>query len=63
VIDAPGGGGKVPMNPDFVESITDTEIVFKNYEGKVFKYPLKNTIINNRDPDYITQNTHSEIIA
>ena len=41
VIDAPGGGGKVPINPDYVESVTDDEIVFRNYEGRVFRYPLK----------------------
>lgn len=40
VIDAPGGGGKVPINPDFVEEITDDEIVFRNYEGNVYRYPL-----------------------
>jgi lysine 2,3-aminomutase len=43
VIDAPGGGGKVPLNPDYVEKITDEEIVFQNYEGKTFHYPLKST--------------------
>jgi lysine 2,3-aminomutase len=43
VIDAPGGGGKVPINPDYVESVTDEEIVFRNYEGKTFRYPLKST--------------------
>ena len=40
VVDAPGGGGKVPLNPDYVEKITDEEVVFKNYEGKTFRYPL-----------------------
>jgi lysine 2,3-aminomutase len=45
VIDAPGGGGKVPVNPDYVEKITDTEIVFKNYEGHTFRYPLTATPI------------------
>jgi lysine 2,3-aminomutase len=43
VIDAPGGGGKVPLNPDYVEKITDDEIVFRNYEGQLFRYPLKST--------------------
>ena len=43
VIDAPGGGGKVPVNPDYVERITDDEVVFKNYEGQTFSYPLKST--------------------
>jgi len=41
VIDAPGGGGKVPINPDYVETITDEEIVFRNFEGHRFSYPLK----------------------
>ncbi len=40
VIDAPGGGGKVPLNPDYIESIDDDEIVFRNYEGNVHRYPL-----------------------
>ena len=42
-IDAPGGGGKVPINPDYVESISDEEVVFRNYEGKTYRYPLGST--------------------
>jgi lysine 2,3-aminomutase len=38
VIDAPGGGGKVPLLPEYVEEITDDEVVFRNYEGKRFTY-------------------------
>jgi lysine 2,3-aminomutase len=38
VIDAPGGGGKVPLLPEYVEQITDDEVVFRNYEGKRFVY-------------------------
>ena len=41
VIDAPGGGGKVPINPDYIEKVTDNEIVFRNYEGDTYRYPLK----------------------
>jgi lysine 2,3-aminomutase len=40
VIDAPGGGGKIPLLPEYVESITDEEIVLRNYSGEVFRYPL-----------------------
>lgn len=40
VIDAPGGGGKVPINPEYVQKITDDEVILKNYEGKTFRYPL-----------------------
>jgi lysine 2,3-aminomutase len=43
VIDAPGGGGKVPINPEYIESITDDEVVFKNFQGETFRYPLKTT--------------------
>jgi lysine 2,3-aminomutase len=49
VIDAPGGGGKVPINPDYIEKITEDEIVFKNYEGKTFSYPLKSTPVKALD--------------
>jgi lysine 2,3-aminomutase len=38
VIDSPGGGGKVPLLPEYVEEITDDEVVFRNYEGKRFSY-------------------------
>lgn len=40
VIDAPGGGGKIPINPEYIKSITDKEIIMRNYEGKEFRYPL-----------------------
>lgn len=43
VIDAPGGGGKVPINPEYMEKITDEEVIFRNYEGRRFSYPLKST--------------------
>jgi lysine 2,3-aminomutase len=41
VIDAPGGGGKIPINPEYVREITDDEIVLRNYEGVEYRYPLK----------------------
>jgi len=39
VIDAPGGGGKVPVNPDYILSRDEDRVVIRNYEGKVFEYP------------------------
>src|SRR2546426_11853018 len=38
VIDAPGGGGKVPLLPEYVEEINDDEVIFRNYEGQRFVY-------------------------
>lgn len=39
VIDAPGGGGKIPVNPDYVVSKSRKAVILKNYQGKVFIYP------------------------
>lgn len=39
VIDAPGGGGKVPINPDYVLSRDGDRVVVRNFEGNVFEYP------------------------
>jgi lysine 2,3-aminomutase len=39
VIDAPGGGGKVPINPSYVLYHDEEKVVIRNYEGKVFEYP------------------------
>lgn len=39
VIDAPGGGGKVPINPDYILSKDSERIIIRNYEGKRFAYP------------------------
>jgi len=39
VIDAPGGGGKIPVMPQYVISQSPEKIVLRNYEGKIFTYP------------------------
>ncbi len=44
VIDAPGGGGKIPVDPDYLVSRGKGKIVLRNYEGKVFEYPEPNII-------------------
>src|SRR2546427_5044417 len=38
VIDAPGGGGKIPLLPAYVESISDDAVVLRNYAGKQYVY-------------------------
>jgi lysine 2,3-aminomutase len=37
VIDAPGGGGKIPILPDYLQSLGD-EVVLKNYRGEIYRY-------------------------
>ncbi|MCB8994285.1 MAG: KamA family radical SAM protein [Bacteroidales bacterium] len=39
VIDAPGGGGKIPLLPDYFQGKEDGNIILNNYQDKKFKYP------------------------
>jgi len=39
VIDAPGGGGKIPVMPEYVMGRDGSEWFLRNYEGKTFQYP------------------------
>jgi lysine 2,3-aminomutase len=39
VIDLPGGGGKVPITPNYIVGRTVEGLVMRNFEGKTFLYP------------------------
>ena len=39
VIDAPGGGGKILMAPDSVVGRDGDDLLIRNFEGKVYRYP------------------------
>lgn len=39
VIDAPGGGGKIPMLPNYVLSRDDDKIILRNYKYNIYEYP------------------------
>lgn len=39
VIDAPGGGGKIPLLPDYVLARTKEKIVLRNFRNEVYEYP------------------------
>ena len=39
VIDAPGGGGKIPINPNYIKQENNDRIEMKNFEGEIFSYP------------------------
>jgi lysine 2,3-aminomutase len=38
VVDAPGGGGKIPVGPNYMVSMSDHKIVLRNYEGSITTY-------------------------
>ncbi|MFO7666876.1 MAG: KamA family radical SAM protein [Desulfobacterales bacterium] len=39
MIDLPGGGGKIPLLPEYVRSVSDGNIMVENYRGEKFVYP------------------------
>ncbi|MDB4817854.1 lysine 2,3-aminomutase, partial [Akkermansiaceae bacterium] len=39
VVDGPGGGGKIPLNPEYVVDKNPERVILRNYEGKQFVYP------------------------
>jgi lysine 2,3-aminomutase len=39
VIDAPGGGGKIPLQPDYLVRREPGAVVLRNYEGREYRYP------------------------
>ena len=39
VIDAPGGGGKVPLQPDYVVGRQGNDLILQNYLGQTYRYP------------------------
>lgn len=39
VIDAPGGGGKIPLLPNYVSGREGQDLLLTNYQGRSFRYP------------------------
>lgn len=39
VVDAPGGGGKIPLISDHIRGRDGEDLLLSNYEGKMYRYP------------------------
>jgi lysine 2,3-aminomutase len=39
VVDAPGGGGKIPLLPEYAIGWEKGNLLLRNYEGNVYRYP------------------------
>jgi lysine 2,3-aminomutase len=39
VVDAPGGGGKLPIGPNYLVGREGNEVVLRNFEGNNYRYP------------------------
>jgi len=46
VVDAPGGGGKIPLMPNYVVGQQGDELVLKNYENSLYRYPNRDCSIS-----------------
>ncbi|MBV1757252.1 MAG: lysine 2,3-aminomutase [Dethiosulfatibacter sp.] len=44
VVDAPGGGGKIPVMPDYVISRSPHRLILRNYEGVITTYTEPSTL-------------------
>jgi lysine 2,3-aminomutase len=62
VIDAPRGGGKVPLLPNYMLSASESRVVIRNYEGVISTYsqPLKYTRHDHRTCVYCQQQSAKE---
>lgn len=49
VVDAPGGGGKIPVMPNYVVSQAPGKVVLRNYEGVISTYSEPKGVYINRD--------------
>ncbi len=54
VVDAPGGGGKIPVMPDYVISQNPGHVVLRNYEGVITTY---------KEPETYHQDCHCEVCS
>lgn len=66
VIDAPGGGGKVPVGPEYLVSYHEKEgrAILRNFQGKIYEYydpPLEGQLLLTTADDADPQNNFSSI--
>ncbi len=58
VIDGPGGGGKIPINPNYVVDTASGRITLRNFEGEIFEYPDPTPI-----PESDLNRLHQEVLS
>jgi lysine 2,3-aminomutase len=50
VIDAPAGGGKIPLLPEYVVGREDQDLLLKNYADRIYRYPDTAGCLHGADP-------------
>ncbi len=67
VVDSPHGGGKIPLMPNYLVSMSDDAVVLRNYEGMLVRYqaedkPNTSAATATRGVSSLLQGTRSAII-
>ena len=60
VIDAPGGGGKIPINPNYIKEISDDKVVLRNFQNREFHYHLPQQEVVNESSNSINTKKMNE---
>jgi lysine 2,3-aminomutase len=55
VVDAPGGGGKIALQPNYLISQSADKVVLRNFEGVITTYPEPQNYVPGRAEDYFKQ--------
>ncbi|MBA2875417.1 L-lysine 2,3-aminomutase [Anoxybacillus caldiproteolyticus] len=55
VVDAPGGGGKIALQPNYLISQTPEKVILRNYEGVIASYPEPTGYVPNRAEAYFKE--------
>jgi lysine 2,3-aminomutase len=62
VLDAPGGGGKISLQPNYLISQSASKVVVRNFEGVISTYPEPEEYVAGRADDYFKEVYHDEEI-
>lgn len=63
VVDVPGGGGKVPIQPNYVVSWSEHELLLRNYENLVFRYRNPQPRDGAAEPPRLPRHDESQVPA
>ena len=61
VVDAPGGGGKIPVMPNYVLSMTENQVILRNYEGVISAYTEPQYPRRDHHPCALCQTDHTQL--
>src|SRR5574344_2560368 len=59
VVDAPGGGGKIPVMPNYVISQSPNKVILRNYEGVITTYTEPSNYVDNQSESGKTEGVAS----